>query len=200
MEHCYGLNLILWMYDKITKVKHTHTHTQLHVKRAGPVFANFSCYKSSVGVNGLCGQCLSMHAPHMVLSWARIHHAGPAKQVLHLETETSPTVAISQISYSYNMATFCFGLPRPFTPALANPFEKYFLGEPTIPILTICPMHRMRVLLSIVGICSMSHLAATFTLLSFCHHFALNSLCRKPMWMALNFLAWACVSAHDSHS
>jgi hypothetical protein len=35
----------------------------------------------------------------------------------------------------------------------------------------------------------MSHLAATSILFSFCHHFTLNSLCRKPMWMALSFPA-----------
>ncbi len=97
------------------------------------------------------------------------------------------------------MATLYFGLPRPFTLILANPPKSIFLGRLVFPILTMCPTHYMRVLLNIASIYSMLHLVATSTFLSFYHHFTPDSLCRKPMWMALNFPAWACVSAHNLH-
>lgn len=171
-----------------SNVEHKNTHTQLHVKHVGPIFDNLCSYRS-VGAGGLRGQCLSKHAPHRILSWARIHHVGPAEQVLHPKTETNMAITISQISYSYSMATLCFNIPRPLTPALANPPKSIFLRSLMFLILIMCPAHYMRVLLNIAGIYSMLHLVTTSTLLSFCHHFTLDSLRRKPMWMALNFPA-----------
>lgn len=130
---------------------------------------------SNVGASGLHGRRLSMHAPHRVLSWVRIHHVGPAERVLHPETKTSPAVAILQISCSNSMTTLYFGLPHPLTHNLANPPKNIFLGR-----LTMCLTHRMRVLLSVTGICSMSHLAVTSPLLSFCHHFTHIACAESP--------------------
>jgi hypothetical protein len=134
----------------------------------------------------------------MVLSWVRIHHVGPTAQVLCPEIETSSTVAISQISCSYSVATPYLSLPHPLTPTLANP-QFFFFGNLMFLILTMCPTHCMRVLVNIVGIYLMSHLVATFTILIFCHDFTPDSLCKMPMSMALNFPTWACVNAHDLH-
>jgi hypothetical protein len=89
--------------------------------------------------------------------------------------------------------------PPPTPQPLTKPPKSIFLGSIVFPILNMCLAHYMCVLLNVVGIYSMLHLATTFTLFSFCHHFTPNSLCKKPMWMALNFPAWVCVSAHNSH-
>lgn len=134
--------------------------------------------------------------------WTRIHHVGPVEQILCPKIKTNPTVAISQISCSYSMATIYFGLPSPLTPSpLPWPIpQKIFSQRASCSPSTMCPIDRMHVLLSIAGICSMTHLVATFTLFSFYHHFTSDSLCKKPIWMTLSFPAWACVSAHTSHS
>jgi hypothetical protein len=162
-------------------LEHIHTITR---KMNGACFCQSQLLQGSVGVGGLRGRHLSMHAPHRVLSWARIHHVGPTEWVLCLEIETSLAVAILQISCSYAWPPSASA-----SPALANPPKTIFLGSLMFPILTMCPAHCVRVLFSIAGICSMLHLVATFTLLSFYHHFTRNSLRKKPMWMALNFPA-----------
>ncbi len=132
----------------------------------------FQLLQSSVGASGFWGQHLLMHPPpHMVLSWAKIHHVGPAERVLHPETKTNLAIAILQISCSYNVAILYFNLPHPLTLTFTNPPKSIFLGSLMFPILTMCLAHRMHVLLNITGISSMLHMAAT----SSCSIFATTS-------------------------